>query len=221
MFLFLRKSDSPEIDTKPETNIPSSLEFCMEDSVYDAIRTVSLQGGTLELENYLESKNVEYLCYHPNPFSNCMVRNPFLVNHVENEIGEFLFFHANSCLNITKINLEKKGYEMSFDLENVSIELSFENIAIKINGKVVLVSGDETSIEKDYEFSLPTRIYDLLITVQDLVYEESQFCDFDYELYNKLYHQFEINQTLIENAKFYEIKDVRTNEEFKFAVRGC
>lgn len=221
MLLFLRKSESPEIGTKSETNIPSSLEFCLEDIVYEAIKTISLQGGNFELKNYLEDENVEYLCYHPDFLSKCITLQPVLVNHVKTEIGKFLFPYVESCFNSVEKSLGKKEYEMNFDLESVDVNLTFKEIIIGINSEVVLTKGGETSIEGDYKLAFPSKFYDLLITVQDLVYGESQFCDFDSDFYNMLYSQFEINQTLIGYSKLYSVKDMRSNEEFKFAVRGC
>src|SRR3989344_7009212 len=76
-----------------EEQTPSSyMKSCLEEKVQEGAGVVSLQGGSINPDFvYLyESNKVEVLCYSEQPYVPCVMQQPMLINHVEEELEDYI-----------------------------------------------------------------------------------------------------------------------------------
>jgi len=69
---------------------------------------------------------------------------------------------------------------------------------------------------------LPSRFYDLALVVQEIVNQEARFCHFENLGFMVFYPKFNIERFRTgDGTLIYTAKHIETQEEFKFALRGC
>ena len=97
------------------TVTPSSyLQDCLKDKITTTAKELSLQGGSLNPEHYYlyEDNKIEYLCYSELPYLQCVMQQPMLKDHIENEIKTAIENDANNCLNNMEKSFNARGYNV-------------------------------------------------------------------------------------------------------------
>ena len=66
-------------------NPTSFIKTCMEEEIEKSVATLSLQGGSINPENYITygNENIEYLCYTNEYYLPCVIQQPMLKQHIE------------------------------------------------------------------------------------------------------------------------------------------
>ncbi len=228
-FLFRGGVQIPGVGVGEETNPPSFLESCIEEKVREAVNIISFQGGYINPSLYKSFKfenedlpvNISYLCYNPNDYSPCVNQEPILIKHLNGEIYNYISEDVGNCFDSLTSSLDKQGYEVNPEYREFEIELKEGQIIINIDGEITLTKSGETTKQEDFEIAIPSRFYDLSLVVQEIINKEVTSCEFShYDM--SIYREFDINKyRTADSSVIYKVKNEDSEEEFRFAVRGC
>ncbi|MBI2044206.1 hypothetical protein HYT24_02475, partial [Candidatus Pacearchaeota archaeon] len=92
---------------------------------------------------------------------------------------------------------------------------------IQTDSEIDLTKSGETTKHSDLKVNVLTKLYEILIVVQEIINQESEFCNFDELGFNLLYPEFSVEETKTEDSTIYTINQLESNEKFRFAIRGC
>lgn len=231
LFLMLRDKVVPNAGGgTSEKNPGNFLEICLEDSVKEAIEIISLRGGSLEPELYKSFKfdnenegKIRYLCYNQNYYYPCVNQEPVLMQHLQDEIKDYITPDVRDCFDSLTSSLQKQDYVVEVKgYRGFDLTLMPKNIKIDINAEIVLTKAGKRETQNNFEVFIPTQLYGLADVAQEIVYREAKDCYFEQTGYMLFYPKFKITkiQTL-DSSIIYRILNKDTEEKFTFAVRGC
>ena len=85
-----------------------------------------------------------------------------------------------------------------------------------------ITKADETSTYNNFKIIFPTRLYDISVVVQEITGQEARFCNFEQQGFTLFYPEFDIDKFRTgDGDTIYTISHKKTNEAFRFAIRGC
>lgn len=213
----------PEVKVLDEKNPQAYIESCVRETVEDAINITSMQGGDITPKGYVRfnSEEITYLCFNYNNYYQCINQRPLLIEHIENEITDYIRPKIMNCFGDLQKGLEKR-YDIETSEMDVETQLHSRNVIVKINKKFEMSRGDEVREFNDFSMHMVHPIYDLAKIAMEIVNQESRFCNFDELGYMILYPKYDITKFLTGDTDIiYKIKERSTNREFTFAVRSC
>lgn len=228
-FLFRSGVKIPGIGIGKETSPPSFLELCIKDKVKEAVNILSSQGGYINPSLYKSFKfkdenlpiNISYLCYNQANYLPCANQEPMLIKHLEEEIYNYIFDYVGNCFDELTSSLDKQGYSVDTKYEGFEIDLEEKKIIIDIDGELILTKSGETTKQEDFRVIISSRLYDLSLVVQEIINKEATTCEFNNYDMSK-YREFNINKyRTSDSSVIYKVKHEDSEEEFRFAVRGC
>lgn len=231
-FIFRGGVKIPGIGIGKEISPSSFLESCMEDKIREGIEIISLQGGyinnPLHISYLFEDKdspaNISYLCYTQKDPLPCVNQEPMLIQHLKNEIYDYVKKDVNKCFTELGESLEKQGYDVDPTYRDFEVDLIEGKVIINIDTEITLTltKTGETSKQEDFKIITPSRFYDLAIVVQEIISKEVMSCDFESVGYMLLYPQWDIDKTkLSDSTIIYIVEHKESKEKFQFAIRGC
>jgi hypothetical protein len=230
LFLLFRAGVVPKIFEKPEVNPNIFLSSCMEDKIKETIEIISSQGGYIDNPLHRKFKftdeesftNISYLCYTQNNYIPCVNQEPMLIQHLEDDVKDYISEDVEDCFNALISSLEKKGYEIDKIYNGFEVNLIPKKIVVEIDAEITLTKTEETSKQEGFKIIIPSRFYDLAVVVQEIISQEARFCNFEYMGYMLLYPQWDINKfTTGDSTIIYTVKHKDSEEKFRFAIRGC
>lgn len=229
LLFFFSRNLSPDLTRSIEENQEDFLSQCIQDSLREKIKIISEQGGytnpKLKIEFQFRGEdyvNISYLCYQENFYLPCINQEPMFISHLKNEIKNEIKDDLEKCFAELKKGLDKKGYLTAIELEDFEIELRNQRILIKTKSLVQYSKSDDTKIQENLEFSIVSNFYNLAILVQEITNQEAKYCNFEQTGYMMLYPEFEIEKFRTgESTTIYTIKQRKTGERFRFAIRSC
>ncbi len=213
----------------PQTERPSPLEpstyisSCVKDSAKKAIPIILENGGSIEPKTGISyrSKNFVYLCYNVNYYETCVNQQPMLIEHIEQEITNYIEPDVKDCFSRLQEQLESKDYQVSLGQLKIETELQPNRILITTKRKITISRGEDTKSFTEIETKFPTSLYDLGEIATEIVNQEAAYCDFDTLVYMTMHPEYDIRKKVVDDSNLYTLKDLESGEEFKFAVRGC
>ncbi|MDP6845866.1 MAG: hypothetical protein QF460_02850 [Candidatus Nanoarchaeia archaeon] len=199
----------------------SYLKKCIEPNTQEILRLVVQSGGYAEPTNYLEyeGNKIQYLCYTAENYKPCLIQQPLLVNHVEGEIKKFVEPKAKECLQNLKNEYEGNGYSVQASPGELNVELVPGSVDVEFISEMTLTKERTQTFEK-FDVEVETEIYDLLMTSMSILDFESTLGDSGTEFYMNYYPDLRIEKTRLDNGTVYELSNVITKDEFKFATRS-
>lgn len=229
LLLFYKGKLLPELDVGKEKNPNMFFESCVEGKVKEAISIMSLQGGYIKPKFKISFKfedrdfeEIPYLCYTENYYVPCVNQEPMLIQHLNEEIKDYVKEDVEDCFNKYILELENANYVVDSSYEGFEVKLVPGRILVNIYGKITSTKTGETSKQENFGVRIPTKFYDLGIVVQEIVSQEAEYCNFDILGFMMLYSDFEIDKFRTgESITIYRLKHKDSKEEFQFAVRSC
>src|SRR4030042_1640054 len=230
VFFIFKGGIIPQIGEKPEENPAPFLESCIKDKVKEAAETLSMQGGYISNTLYKKFKfegenvfnNISYLCYTPNYYLPCVNQEPLLIQHLKDEIKDYIAEDVSGCFDKLTASLNKRGYAVDARYNGFAVELTERKIMMEINAEIVLTKTGETSTQENFQIVIPSSLYDMAVVSQEITSQEARFCYFEYVGYMNLYPKWDIDKfRTSDSVIIYTVKDINTQEKFRFAVRGC
>jgi hypothetical protein len=226
-FLFKDSINLPTIGGE-EKNPSSYLESCLEENVKEGINLLLLQGGKISPNSYKsfkfegeEPKNISYLCYNSQDYLPCVNQEPMLIKTLENEMYNYIETDVEECFDSLTSNLKKQRYNVDATYRKFEINLDEEGIKINIDAKITLTKSDETSTQENFEIIIPSEMREIAIVAGEIINKEASTCDFNHYDMPK-YKQVEITPyKTSDSSEIYKIKHKESEEEFRFAIKGC
>lgn len=230
LFLVLRAGIIPNPLSSSEIKDANSyLEECVEEEVSDALGILGPRGGTIEPVLYKNFKftdetkayKISYLCYNADDKAQCVIQYPNLQGHVESEIKNYVEGTVDSCLSDLNKSYERAGYQTKISGEGYEVKLSENKVSINFNQKIELTKSDQSTIRSNLAAEIPTRIYSLMNTAQEIVNDETSKCSFDAASFSMNHPEKEIDTFRTEDKTLIYTVTLRDSGEFfRFALKG-
>lgn len=205
------------------TNNPQIfLQTCMEEPLENAIEKVSLQGGSLNPENSILYNDVEvgYLCYTNQYYLQCSIQQPFLKQHIENEIKTDVEDDAEICLEDLRTSFERKGFDVSLVREEIDIEILPERIAVNFNNDLSLTKDETQRYERLSIFS-NNNLYELVGIANSILNWEARYGDSETTAYMNYYRDLKVEKLKqSDGSTIYVLTDRSSGNQFQFASRS-
>lgn len=197
------------------------LRDCVEKDLNSILQKVTMQGGNVQPDNYLtyQDSQIQYLCYTSEFYKPCVVQQPLLVRHVENEIASALMPKAEQCVTSLKELYDRKGYKVSGAVEEVNASFVPGTFEIIIYAPLT-IAKDNVQTFQSFSISRSSQMYDLLITATDIVHSESIVGDSETLTYINYYPNLKIEKTKYGSDTIYKLSNVVSDESFTFASRS-
>ena len=230
LFLVFRTGIIPGITESPETNPNVFLDSCIEDKIKETVKIISSQGGyienplhkTFKFEDENAFVNISFLCYNQNYYLPCINQELMLIQHLKEEIYNYIFDDVENCYDELTSSLEKQNYVVDARYNGFKVELMEKKVVVEIDGELVLTKSGETSKHDDFKIIVPSRFYDIAVVVQEIISQEARFCHFEHLGFMLFYPQFKIDKFRTSDLiTIYTIENRNSKETFRFAVRGC
>jgi predicted nucleic acid-binding Zn ribbon protein len=99
---------NPKIQTQDVENPQAYIDSCTRQVTEEAINLLSEQGGdiTPEGSTMFQGRNITYLCYSANFYEQCIMQRPDLINHIENQITNYIQPKVENCFQALKAKLD-------------------------------------------------------------------------------------------------------------------
>jgi len=229
-FFFFRGGVIPIIGEKPEENPGSFLEVCIEDKLMEGVELISSQGGylnntlnrTFKFSDEKGFTDISYLCYQNNYYLSCINQEGLLIQHLNAEVKRYVLDDVRTCFDNLVSSLDRRGFVVDATYNGFDVGFATNKIVIDIDGEVVLTKSGEVTEQENLEMVIPTRFYDLAIVVQEIVSQEARFCNFETLGFMAFYPEFNVERFKTgDGTTIYTVQHLDTQEEFKFALRGC
>ena len=205
-----------------ENNPSEFLQNCMEDKIKSTTETLSLQGGSLNPENYfLYSDNrIEYLCYTNEFYIPCVVQQPLLKQHIENEIKNGIEEESNSCFESLKQNFGGQGFIVNLERGDTIVEL-LPNIVVVTYNRSLSLTKDSTERYEKLDVVINNNIYEIMSIANSILSMEVQFGDSETTIYMNYYHDLKVEKKKqTDGTTIYILTDRSTGDKFQFASRS-
>ena len=230
LFLVFRTGVIPGITESPKINPNVFLGSCIEDKIKKTIEIISSQGGYIEnplhknfkFEDEKVFTNISFLCYNQNYYLPCINQEPMLIQHLKEEIDNYISEDVENCFDDLVLSLEKQAYVVDARYNGFEVELMEKKVVVEIDGELILTKSGETTKHNDFKIIVPSRFYDIVIVVQEIISQEARFCHFEHLGFMLFYPQFKIDKFRTSDLiTIYTIEHRTSKETFRFAVRGC
>ena len=204
------------------TNPNLFMQSCIEEDVENIADMISLQGGSLSPENYIlyQDSKIEYLCYTNEYYKQCVMQQPLLKQHIENEIKTQVGSKINDCYDNLVSSFERRGYGVNLQRGNFDIELLPEKILLVLNSQMTLTKGETQRFER-LDIIINNNLYELISIANSILNWEARFGDVETTTYMNYYRDLKVEKIKqTEGSKIYILTDRNTGEKFQFASRS-
>ena len=221
IFLFSR-TDFIETFFVAEKAPIEQIKDCMLEPVKEGIEILSLQGGSINPENYYLYKDnkVEYVCYTEENLKPCVMQKPILKNSIEEELKTYAQPKIRNCMNNVKESLEGKGYAVSMKPAEVNVEIVPDNVLVDVNISLS-ISKERTETYNTLRTGIRSKIYNSVMIASSIMAFETRYGDSETLNYMLYYPSIKVEKKKQgEGSKIYIITDRDTEEKFMFAIRS-
>jgi len=205
-----------------DVNPNAFLKSCIEQDLDEFIDVLSTHGGYSSPDNYIlyQDEKIQYLCYTAESYKPCIVQQPLLVGHVENEIKNFIQPRARQCVEDLKNEYEKKGFDVRATPGTINVSIISESIVIDFLSPMT-ISKESTETFQRFAVRKESKWYNLLATATSIIDFESTYGDSETSLYIQYYPDLKIEKIKRDGGTtIYRLSNVVTKEEFTFATRS-
>jgi len=215
----------PKVQTtlKPtDKNPPGFIEACMEDELKETINTLSLQGGSIDPENYFlyDDEKIDYLCYTSEYYVTCVIQQPLLKQHIENEIKNNIKTKANDCFEDLRNNFESQGYDVSLIEGETSVELLPQKVVVSFEKDLTLTKGDAERYAK-IDVVIDNNLYELMSISNSILNLETKYGDSETTVYMNYYHDLKVEKIKqTDGTTIYILTNRDEGNKFQFASRS-
>jgi len=215
----------PQIKTtfRFEADNPYSfIQECLEEKIINDLDELSLQGGSLEPEHYIlyENEKVEYLCYTGEYYKTCVVQQPMLKNHIEEEIKNSIKERTTECFDNLEKNYIGEHYDFELRKGEVNVELLPKRIITTFNYSLVLTK-DKTETYDSFDVIVHNNIYELVSVANSIIKWETSLGDSETTTYMNYYHDLKVEKKKqTDGSTIYILTDRNNLNKFQFASRS-
>ncbi len=214
----------PRLPFITETNFSPTayLTSCLDKPAREQLAFLAKQGGYAHPEGVLQFQGnvIKYLCYTSENYKTCVIQQPMVKEHLEQELSKLLQTQAEQCAQQLKQEYERRGYSTSLGTAQTQSQLNPGKLNIIITAPLT-VTKTSTQSFRSFSLEIQSEMYDLILTAQSILDYESTLGDSETTSYIRYYPDLTIEKIkLSEGSKVYTLKNVITQEQFKFATRS-
>jgi len=198
------------------------IKSCVEEPLKVAVDTLSLQGGSLNPENYYlyQGNKVEYLCYSEENYERCVMQKPLLKQSIEKELESYLQPRVKNCINSLKSSLQKKGYSVSSKNPEVDVSLVPGDILVDIKADLIITKGSTETYES-IKTDVSSKLYDLVMIASSILNWEARYGDAETMNYMLYYPSIKAEKKKQgDGSTIYILTDRKSLDKFQFASRS-
>lgn len=203
-------------------NPQTFLQTCINDKYDEAINSVTLRGGDISPSNYVLYGGVQisYLCYTNEYYTPCVMQQPFLKSHIEDELKSNIGPEISSCFDLMKDSFENKGYTFNLQKGAISVEILPERIVTNIDYTLTL-SKEDTNVYNSFRIIRNNNLYELLGITNSILNWETRYGDAETTTYMDYYHNLKVEKKKQEDGStIYILTDRNDGSTFQFASRS-
>ena len=223
IFIFLLRQ-TPKAEIVSEENPQAFIESCTRDAVEEALNIIMTHSGSLEPKGTVmyQGENISYLCYTNIYYRSCINQQPLLIEHIEDEIYKYIKPRISNCFQVLKTTLEPR-YEVEMgEYWDLTTKLTPNGVEVNINREFKMQRGNNVRSFSLFKTNIIHPIYRLAEIAMEIVNAEARYCNFDTLGFMIIYPRYNINKFRThDSTTIYSVKEIASNEEFKFAVRSC
>ncbi len=222
LVLFLYSPDGPKPPAE-ELSPEQYLRKCIEPVFIPTVAQLSKSGGYLNPEGALEYKGelIKYLCYTGEYYTTCVVQQPMIVEHYQKELKSIIDPKAKECVDSLKREFENEGYKVSSTGETgINVSIVPKKITLSFIAPMSITKENSRTFNQ-VNIEMRSELYDLLMISTSIIDYESTLGDSEITGYSAYYPDLIIQKDkLSEGSKVYTVRNVVTNESFRFASRS-
>jgi hypothetical protein len=221
LFFLLRK---PPNTTVSSENPNLYIQNCVKGPLDKGIEIISKQGGDINPKGSIMygGYNLTYLCYTSGYYKQCINQRPLLIEHIEEQLKDYITPQIKSCFDGLRIELEKKGeVELGTNMD-FNVSLKPKQVIVNINRNLKITKGDSSQNFKEFNIKIINPLYDLAEIATEISNQEARYCNFNLLGFMLIYPNYEITKNRDGNSNnIYTVRFRGSEDEFKFAVRTC
>jgi hypothetical protein len=199
------------------------LQSCVQTDLEKDIKLLSDQGGYENPEGYTlyQGNKIKYLCYTSQFYLPCKVQQPLIVRNFELELQRITREKTVACVNQMVQEFKNRGYNVNVEKPaTTNVEMVPENIKISIDVPIT-ISKDSTQRFNNFEFDIPSKMYNLVMISTSIVGFESTYGNTDTDVFTAYYPNVDIDKIERDDGTtIFVVKDVTSKETFRFASRS-
>lgn len=224
--ILLLAGEKKKIDTfvQETYDVEPYIERCARQAVRETLTEMIPQGGFVTPNNYKQylGTNVTYHCENIGNFETCINQHPALITEMRAELERVLSPRIDGCFLDLQDALEKRNSEAKFGPLHLAVVLGPGQVHLDIGRATTLENKGTTRHFERFDVTVMHPAYDLATVAIEISSQEAKYCYFEYVGYMALYPQFDIRKTtLSDSTKIYSIKDVKSEEVMRIAIRSC
>ncbi len=212
----------PRIQTlTSEVNPSDYMQDCLDPELTNVLPLLTSQGGYYTPTHYTlyKDQKIQYLCYTAENYQPCIIQQPLLVRHVQQEITSQLQPKAQQCIAALKQQYEREGYTVNLGSTQMNVSIIPGKIIVAFESPITVTKAG-TQTFRTFVVSKPTELYDLLLTATSILQFESTLGDSETSLYLQFYPNLKIEKLKREADTIYTLTNVITDDTFTFATRS-
>jgi hypothetical protein len=206
-----------------EGNPETFIKGCVRDVVKDAVDFVLPRSGFVDHRVFTKYNNisVEYLCKNSGLYRPCINQHPAYLRESIDQLEDYVAPGIESCLAELEDNLEERGIDTGISESGFELDFAPGRIFVDLENRIE-ISREQGSVIEGLNVEVASPLYDLMALAIEISNQESQYCYFNSMGYMLFYPKFEIEKKKLNDGSIiYILKDVASDKELKFAIRGC
>ncbi len=198
------------------------IEECSLEYLEKGMEIISLQGGSINPENYYlyKGNKLEYICYNEESFQECVMQKPLLKQSVEEELTKFVRSNIDVCLENVKMQAERTGSSVSYKEPVISVELVPGDVLMNIELDLKVSKGEESQLYRNIRTDVSSKLYDFVITANSITNIEAKYGDSDTGPYMYKDKSLKVEKIKRDDNRIYILTDRKTGEKFMFIIKS-
>lgn len=210
-------------DISSETQNPERyIQQCLVETLQENTNKIISQGGSIEPEHYImyQGEKIEYLCYTEEYYKTCVVQQPMLKNHIEQEIKESIQEKADSCFNEMENSFEERGYEVNLRKKDMDVHIVPEKTFIEFNHSLTL-EKETTQNYGGFRVVMNNNLYELIFIAMSIIDWETSYGDAETTIYMDYYRDIKVEKKKqSDGSTIYILSDRNDGTKLQFASRS-
>ncbi|MCW8965444.1 MAG: hypothetical protein OQK82_01965 [Candidatus Pacearchaeota archaeon] len=204
------------------SNPEEFMQLCLEDTINENLDTIAMHGGSIEPEHYFlyDNTELEYLCYTNEYYEPCVMQQPFLRQHIEEELMNSVDGLINECFDELESSYTRQGYDVNLVRGASSAKLLPKRVEVTLNSTLTLTKEDSERIQ-GFSVIANNNLYELASIAISILGFETKYGDSETTDYMNYYHYLKVQKKKQgEGSTVYILINRDTEEMFQFAVRS-
>ena len=213
----------PILSQNSELSPVAYLKSCITPEINKDVLLLSKNGGYANPEGVLDYQGdkIKYLCYTSEYYKTCVVQQPLIKEHFEQELNTLVHSKVNDCVQSLKQEYINRGYDITLGNIESKTSINPDNILVSITSPITVSKAGASQTFNGFDVQIGSKMYDMLMITVSIIDYESTLGDSETTLYLQYYPDLKIEKVKFsDGSKVYTLTDVVSDESFRFASRS-